>query len=292
MEELENKLMDLISELNKLELLEYKIEFAKFNKIVNEYYESKINAIESNIDYQIKFYGKNPESYQEQKNNIIDKYKKEFQKDYNKRKEQFFSVLMEIQEVDENQKIVLVNFNKVVKSRKKFFEGSTYKEYIEKRESFKHIVDTTLKHDEFEKYTKLLEELTDPSESYDVKLEALINKYAGYDEIIVECKKKLSECIEATKEDFDSISKFRNESLAINKKENILTKFINKILVRLAGRSKFEKDVIQKMEKELVEIEKDNDNTINLINEQTINLVAMIEEVRANLNSEFKLATE
>ena len=67
---------------------------------------------------------------------------------------------------------------------------------------------------------------------------------------------------------------------------------INKILARIAGSSKFEKDVIQKMEKELTEIGKDNDNTINIINEQTINLVAMIEKVREELNSEFKLATE
>ena len=292
MEELENKLMDSINQLSNLELLEYKIEFAKFNKEVIDCYESKINAIESNIDYQIKFYGKNPETYREQKNSILEKYKEEFQKVYNKRREQFFSILMEIQEINANQKIALVNFNKTVKSRKKFFEGATYKEYVEKYESFKHIVDTTLKHDEFEKYSKLLEKHTDPSKMYDIKLEALINKYAGYDEIIVECTKKLNECVEAVKEDFENISKFRNESLAISKKENIFTKLINKILARIAGSSKFEKDVIQKMEKELTEIGKDNDNTINIINEQTINLVAMIEKVREELNSEFKLATE
>ena len=66
----------------------------------------------------------------------------------------------------------------------------------------------------------------------------------------------------------------------------------NRILNKFVGKSKFEKDVIQKMENELVEVEKNNIEITDSINEQTIYLVAKIEELRDIINSEFNLAIE
>ncbi len=66
--------------------------------------------------------------------------------------------------------------------------------------------------------------------------------------------------------------------------------FINKLLNKISGNSKLEKEVIQKMESELVNVENSNNEIVNVISEQTITLIATIEQLRDTINSEFKLA--
>ena len=75
-------------------------------------------------------------------------------------------------------------------------------------------------------------------------------------------------------------------------KENFIVKFIHQIANRIGSKSKFEKKVVQKMKNDLTEIEKDIATSIEMIEEQTINLIAAIEEVRANINAEFNSAME
>ncbi len=249
MESIGTRLIDQIKRLNELEVQRLEIQLAKFNKEINECYESKINLIEENIDNQIKYYGKNISSYTKEKNSILNRYKEEFQKNYDKRKEQFFNIIVEIQEMQANQKIALTNFKKIAEDKENFMQN------------FK-------------------------------KLEALVNKYAGYNEIILECEAKLNDCILATKKDFEQITKYRNPSIAVIEKGNFITNIINKILNKFSGKSKFEKEVINKMEKELLEVEKNNILNLEIIDKQTINLVAKIEELREIMNSEFKFAVE
>lgn len=290
MENLGTRLMTQIRDLSELEVQKLEIQIAKFNKEISSYYETKISTIEENIDSQIEYYGKNVSDHENEKNQILDKYKKEFQKIYDIRKEQFFNIQVEIQELQANQKIAFANFKKVADDRKAFEESSKYSEYILKRQELENIINSTVNKEEFEEYSELLANLKDPLETYTSKLEALVNKYAGYDEIILECEAKLTDCILSAKKDFDEIAKYRNTNVAVLENGNFITNLINKILSRFAGKSKFEKDVIQKMESELVEVEKSNLEITNAINEQTIYLVAKIEELRDVINSEFNIA--
>ena len=291
MENVGTRLMTQIRDLSELEVQKLEIQIAKFNKEISEYYETKISMIEENIDSQIEYYGKNISDYKEEKNRILDKYKKEFQKNYDKRKEQFFNIQVEIQELQANQKIAFANFKKVAEDRKSFLESSKYAEYISKKQEFQKVVNSTVNREEFEEYSELLENLKDPLDTYTSKMEALVNKYAGYDEIILECEAKLTDCILAAKKDFDEITKYRNSDIAVVEGGNFITNLINKIINKFTGKAKFEKDVIQKMESELEEVEKNNIAISDSINEQTIYIVAKIEELRDVINSEFNLAT-
>jgi len=287
-----SQLMQEIKNLSEVEVQKLEVQFAKFNKEVNSYFEEKIISLEENINSQIKFYGKKLEECVEEKEKILNKYKEEFQKSYDIRKEQFFNIQTEIQELEANQKIALANFKKIVEDKDRLLESKVYSDYMHKKEEFQKIIDSTLNHEEFDRYTKLLEELVDPLDSYSKKLSALVNKYAGYDEIIAECEKKLEECTQATKGDFNKITKYRTTALAVNKKGNFITSFLKKIFSRLGGSSKIEKEVFKKMQDELIDVEKDNTESVNEINNQTINLIAKIEELREVMNAEFKLAIE
>ena len=278
MENIGAKLMQELKELSDLEVQSATLLYAKFNRELENSYKLKIEAIEKNIDSQIEYYGRSIEEYSEQKNKILERYNNEFQKIYNQRKEQFINISVEIQEIQANQKIAIANFKKIIEDREVFLQTSKYSEYIKRKKYFKHVIDTTLNHAEFDKYTKLLEELTDPLELYEKKLEALVNKYNGYKEIT------------ATKEEFEEIVKYRSASLTVLKKRNLIIEFINKLINKISGNSKLEKDVIQKMESEVVNVENSNNEIINVISEQTITLIEKSEQLRDTINSEFKLA--
>lgn len=291
MESIERRLVHTIKEMSEIEVQELEIRFAKFNIELKTSYNEKIKIIENNLDSQFEFYGKSLDEYSQEREKILKKYSAEFQKVYNQRREQFFNIQIEIQEMQANQKIILANFKKIVDERTRFIDSKEFAEYIRKKQEYKSIVENSLKREEFDKYTQLLEELVNPLEVYQKKLVALVVKFDGYKELIKECEKKLEECIDSGKKDFEEIVRFRNASLSL-KKKNIILIFLNTIANKIMKNKKFEKEVIQKMNQELKSIEEENNVSIEVINTQTLDLIAKIEDVRENLNKEFKLAVE
>lgn len=292
MEKLGERLSKQLSDLSDVENLKLKIEFAIFNNKLLESYKSKIELIEKNFESQAIFYGKREEEYIDQKNKIISKYNLEFQKIYDIRKEQFFNILNEIIEMQANQKIAFANINKVVEEKESFKQTAEYREYKSKKEEFENIVSTTLNHNEFDKYSKLLKNLNDPSDAQYKKLYALTEKFDNYQAIIEECEKKLIECSEAAEEDFQEIVKYRNSSVANLKKSNVISNIINKLANLFSGKAKYEKEVILKMENELIDIEKSDNDLVEDISNQTLIFVAKIEEIRAEINKSFKMSIE
>ena len=277
MEDLDKKLISEITDLSNAEVQYAQIMLAIFEHELNDSYQEKITLINQNIDSQMKAYGKNLENFREEKNKIIEQYNEQFQKVYDKRKEQFCNIEIEIQEMQGNQKIAIANFKKIVDNKKKIQNTQRYIDFINGRNT---IVDNQLR------------EIIATIESYDKKLNALVNRYNGYKELIEECEKKLDECMQSSKKDFETIVKYRNSSMKEVAKQNFLSKFFSSILNKFSGKSKFEKDVIEKMENELKDVEKNNNELVDSIQNQTISIVATIQEIRDTLTSEFKLATE
>lgn len=284
------KIMNIINEISELEILKAEILYSKFQNTLKKEYEEKIKLVENDFLSKAKVYGKNPDEIINEKNNIIKKYDAEFQKIYDSRREQFINIQNEIQEMVANKMIVIANFNQVAKNKETYMDSEVYQEFVMKKNKFKNIIDTTLKSDEFNKYTKLLNELRDPLEVYQKKYIALATKFNSYDEAIKECEQKLYDCIEVSQQDFKAIVSHIDMSLVTVKKSNIFYNIINKIINKLSNGSKFQKDVIQKIEKDILSIQQENQTNIELIENQTIGLIATIEQVRENINNEFKVA--
>ena len=286
------RLVNVVEEISELEIVKSQILYAKFQNTLKENYEKNIKLIENDFIAKASLYGKKEEDCISEKNSIISKYNQEFQKIYDSRRLQYINIQNEIQEMIANKLIVIANFKQIATNKIEFIKSPTYLEYINKKQKFQEIVDTTLAHDEFDKYTKLLEELQDPLELYQNKLIALATKYDNYDATIKECEKKLDECIESSIGDFEEIGRFIENNLVPVKKQSFISKILAGIFNKIGGNSKFEKNVVQKMQNELLEIDKDIDESVDIIDEQTINLVAAIEEIRENINLEFNSAIE
>lgn len=253
MESIGTELMQVYDELTELELVELQIKFSKFNKELKDIFDSKILEIEKNIDSQMEFYGIKSEDYYGEKQNILNKYIQEFQKIYDERKVQFYNIENEIAEIQANQKITLTNFYKTTDNRKKGY----------------------LKDENSEEYTESL-----------VKL---LQKYNSYDYLIKECDKKLEECLSASKDDFEEITKYRNTNLSVVKKANLISKIINKIIGIFSGSSRFDKKIAKNMEKELVDISNNTNSVIEKINSQTLSIISLIEQARNEINLQCKV---
>lgn len=286
------KLANIVDEITEIEILKSQLSYAKFQNSLKESYNEKIKTIENSFIGKANFYGKSEMDCVNEKNSIISKYDAEFQKIYDSRRIQYINIQNEIQELTANQLIVIANFKQIATNKIEFIKTEAYQDYVNKKANFENKVATTLSHEEFDKYTKLLEDLQDPLEIYQRKLVALATKYDNYDATITECNKKLEECIEGALGDFEEITRYVDNSLAVSKKENIIMKFVNKILNKITKGSGFNKNVVEKMENELSELEQDITESVEIIDEQTVSIVAAIQEIRENINNEFKVAME
>ena len=288
MENIGTSLLEQIKELSDIEVQEKELKFAIFNNKVYTVYAEKIKLISDNFEGQLQYYGIK-DNFKDEKEKIIARYNEEFQKIYDIRKEQFLNIINEIQEMQSNQKIALANIESLYRRRDEVFDSEEYQEYIEKKNKYEYIINISKNGSNIEKYEKRLVKLRNPLDSYNNKLLALVDKFEKYDGLIFECEKKLDECLIATNDDFESVLKYRNNSLVEKKKENIFTKIFKKLF---SGNKKFKKEVIEKMNNEIDDIQKSNVTLLEIIDRQTINLVAKIEELRYDINFEYNIATE
>ena len=140
-----------------------------------------------------------------------------------------------------------------------------------------------------EKYNNAINKLKNPMDDVDRKIIALADKFEKYDGLIYECEIKLKDCLHAIEDDFDSIMKYRNNSLVVPQKTNFFVIILRKIF---NNNKKFKKEVIDKMNSEIEEIKGKNEQLLEVIDQQTISLIAKIEELRYNINFEYNKAVE
>ena len=58
------------------------------------------------------------------------------------------------------------------------------------------------------------------------------------------------------------------------------------------GKARFEKEVVKKMESEIADVEKTNNEVVSVVSTQTLSLVSRIEAARAEVNASYNSAVE
>lgn len=119
MKSIKEKSVKIISVLSDNTSNKIKLKFAKFNHIVEKEYKEKMKLIDDDISGKIKIYGKNEDKCNELKNGLIEGYDNNFQKLYDKRKEQILGIILEITELESNREVTVANlFNSIDMSSK------------------------------------------------------------------------------------------------------------------------------------------------------------------------------
>ncbi len=286
MEDFDNKLLIQIKYMIELETRKLLIQNARFNKIVMNEYENKIRAFETDLDNKVSLYGGNMD-FMIRRNEILELYKAEFQKIFKKRKQQFFGIQEEIQDLQANQKLAIANYKKFEEYRKVYSKTAEYQSFVQKKEQLQYMMQNATTEQEADNYKQKIESMKDPIADFIKKMDALVERYNGYDAIIKECEIKLEECIKATLDDFESIAIKKDTSLVKVKEPNGIMVFINKLINMFSQNSHFEKRFVNKYKDQISKITEQNNSSIKNIESQTMNLIITINKLRDIISEEF-----
>lgn len=281
------KLMKNLTKLTELETNNLAIKSAIFVRKITEKIDMSIKEIELRINEEIEFYGQNPENYLEYKKATINKYAEEFKKFSEEYELQYINIIQELQETYANQKISIANCKKMKNFKDEYLESNKYQEYKQIKAKYKEDMDNSLTKEEFERNMNLLKNLKNPIDEYDTKIKACIEKAKDYELIIEKCNEKLEECKQKAIEELNNYVSNKTSQLVIYKKNNIISKIINKITNIFKGKQKVQTYVIDKTKQELNTLETDANNTKNNIRENTINLIEQLIGIREEVNHKF-----
>lgn len=287
MEIISEKLMQKFTVLTELENNKLNIKSAIFLRKLEEKRNTAVKEIELRVDEEIEFYGQKPENYLEYKKGILKKYSEEFEKISEEYELQYINIIEELQEIQANQKIAIANCKKMKNLKEEFLESDKYQEYKKTKAKYKEDMDNSLTKEEFEKNMNLLKELKNPIEDYDIKIKACIEKAKDYELVIQTCNQKLEESKQKAINEINDLVSKKTSQLVIYRKNNIISKIINKMTNIFTGKKKVQINIIDKSKIELNNLEAETNNTKNNIRENTIKFIEQLIGTREELNNKF-----
>lgn len=287
MENISEKLMQKFTVLTELENNKLNIKSAIFLRKLEEKRNTAVKEIELRVDEEIEFYGQKPENYLEYKKGILKKYSEEFEKISEEYELQYINIIEELQEIQANQKIAIANCKKMKNLKEEFLESDKYQEYKKTKAKYKEDMDNSLTKEEFEKNMNLLKELKNPIEDYDIKIKACIEKAKDYELVIQTCNQKLEESKQKAINEINDLVSKKTSQLVIYRKNNIISKIINKMTNIFTGKKKVQINIIDKSKIELNNLEAETNNTKNNIRENTIKFIEQLIGTREELNNKF-----
>lgn len=284
MKSLGERLVNKIEEISNVEVSLLKLSSAIYVRSVEDKIASGINDIKSNFIGIATGYGISESVYSSQLQKIIDGFNSEISKIRDEYEIQFVNLQLEIQEAMANQQIALVNAKKVVDLKEEFKVSDKYASYEKSRKDLEAQLSNSLNKEEYEKYSKLLEDLSDPLEVYNFKRDASLSKYYDYSKLISDCEAKLDESLNLVLSEIDKIIGLTVEKSLIVRKENAITKLINKIKNIFSGKSNYDKKV-KTYETVISTLSQESESKIESIRNSTIDFLAEIKVSKDNINS-------
>lgn len=250
---LEQMLINSLKELNQIEQNKSKILTTIFLKKTEDIKKQKIKSLEKSILSQAEFYDQDIDNYNEVYNDILNKYTDQLSQIINIYSEFFINVQMELQEAECNQKIAITNLKKSVDD-KKYLKGNAS-----------------------------IEEIEDCNK----KIEACIQKKLNYDIIIESCESELQKCSDNMVTQINIYFGNKSGQLKLND-DTGFKKFINKLVNKFTGATKFNTYVIEPTNLEVETLNNKLPQLSGDIKDKTINFVAKIKQAKDETNKIFE----
>lgn len=286
-----SKILQQIKDISDVEVQKSQIMLAIFLRKMEEKVDSSIEELRNGLKYQVEFYGRKIDDYNDKIENIVNKYTNEITKVTDEYENLYVNVELELQEALSNQKIAVANLKKIADTKEKFLNSAKYKEYIETKLELKEQLDNCVKKAEFDRISALLDNLVNPIDLYNKKMNACVKKYYDYNQIIETCEKKKLECLTNIGSNLDEVINSAIERALVNVKPSPFD-FIRKIVNIFNGKTKLEKDVLEKMENKIQVLSEQNNNRIENIENSTVEFVSNILSIKDAIKREFNSAIE
>ena len=283
------KLVSVMQEISQYEISEIQLITAIIKKNISDLIESNMKNIENEIIYSCEYYGRNSNDFQNEKKEILEGYRSEFENIATKFEEQYMNIALETQESQSNQKIAITNMKKVIDSKKKYMESSEYKSFLDKLSELESKRDNASSKEEYDSIVNYLDQVQDPISVYNAKIDAFAEKYVSYCAIETSCLENLKKINEKVEGAINSVMQFDVGKLAVSGKKSIFSIF-SRLLNKISGAKKFEKEYILKKKSNLEKIKDSTAKVMEEISNETVGIIYSLGEVKQEINQAFSEA--
>lgn len=270
--EVSAKLIRMIKELSQLETNEIELMLGIFKKKITDRVNDYMRKISEDFSLKCEYYGKSHEELREIREEILGGYEREFSRISDRLQEQYINLILELQEIQANQKIALTNYKKMIDAKLDMENSEEYISYKNAFDEWSEKKESATNQETIDKCDKALYELQNPLVSYEYKIDTLIIKYGNYCDLENECYKKLDECNSKVDSAIDSVMQYDTEWLD-NPKKNSMFTMIRKMLNKFLGSGKFEREFLRPTKVKIKNIRSNTDELIENIRNNTVRYI-------------------
>ena len=250
------RLVESLNEISILEVNETSLLIAIIKKNIEELINKNMQKVNEDFLEKCEYYGRSIKSVNNEKTEILNSYKDEFFKIASKFEEEYMAISLDLQEAQANQKIAIANMKKVIDIKKKYCESEEYNSSNEN-------ADVSL-------------------DLYNRKIDMLADKYIKYCGLEQACICKLKKCNERVENAISSVMQFDVGQLAIADKKRVIREF-SKILFKITGAKKFEKEYIFTKKQNIEKIRKNTENVVKELDEELKNTLIILDTYNSKI---------
>lgn len=193
-EQISKALLKIINDISDTESTISKIDGAIFvrnnEKIINE----KVAYLYNLLQAEAKFYDQNQDVHSDDMQLIISHYKQKLNMVYTEFYTQYVNIQNEIQEARLNQKIAMINFQKIINNRENALKSREYQEFTNKKQMLVQKLKLANNKSEYDNIYKEISELKSPVKNIEELKTELKAKNELYEKIIEKCNQKFGSC--------------------------------------------------------------------------------------------------
>ena len=277
------RLSNTVKELSDLEVSEVHLLVAIINKKVRELINQNMKILENEFFINCEQFRKNPETAIKEKNEVLQGYRKEFDRIASKFEEEYMNIAVQLQNIQAKQKIPIANMKKMANSKRKYIKTGEYSKFLAKIENLEEKRDNCLVKVEFDKIINYLDNVKDPVDIYEKKIDAYSEQYIRYcgleEACIEEIKKSGDHAVRAIRD----VMQYDMGQLAVVNKKSIFSIF-SKMLNKLSGAKRFEKKYLLKKKENIEKIKENTDKELSEIDKEIDNILAVLDACNSRIN--------
>ena len=250
------RLVESLNDISNIEVNETSLLIAIIKKNIEDLINKNMQKLNEDFLEKCEYYGRSITEVNSEKIEILNSYKEEFYKIASKFEEEYMGISLELQEAQANQKIAIANMKKVVDMKKKYIESEEYKSSSQNAEVFIDV--------------------------YNRRIDKFADKYIKYCGLEQACIYKLKKCNQRVELAINSVMQFEVGQLAVLEKNKVLDVF-SKILLKITGPKRFEKEYIFTKKEKLEKIRKNTEKVIEKLDNDFKNTLIILDTYNSKI---------
>jgi len=237
-EQLNKELLKIINDIGEIESTISKIDGAIFIKNSEKLMNEKITYLCNLLQVEAGSFGQNKDNYFDNVERIIAHYKQKLNMVYDEFYCQYVNIQNEIQEARISQRVVMINYQKLINQKQLMSNSPEFANYIQKKKDLTTRLNLSNTKIEYDEIYNRIKSLKSPIEKIEQKKIKLKEQNELYKNIIEKCNQKFDRCRAKFEQEINNEFLIAS-ALEIANEKNIFKKIIYKISNIFTGGKKY-----------------------------------------------------